>query len=70
MCVCFGRPNIKNKKNVYFLSAGDAEFSKFLQSEIKYAKENDTSAPVDLKGWHIASDGADVTLSKTSGNET
>lgn len=67
MYVCFGRPNIK-MKNILF--AGDAEFSKFLQSEIKYAKENDTSTPVDLKGWHITSDGADVTLSKTSGNET
>lgn len=59
---------LKKKKKI--LSPGDAEFSKFLQSEIKYAKENDTSTPVDLKGWHIASDGADVTLSKTIGSET
>ncbi|CAG5135784.1 unnamed protein product [Candidula unifasciata] len=47
----------------------DSEISKFLEKEIKYETSKSSDKLPKISGFDIQTDGADVTLTKTSGSE-
>ena len=73
MCVCV-------RKNTYAghlishlpVSSVDKELSKFLEKEISYEENaaNKAAAVNRIEGFEVTTEGADVTLTRKTGNET